>query len=55
MSLWVNRAIEKIEADIRRSSDTHLLKLDLPATPDIQLYIKDESTHPTGSLKHLNL
>ena len=24
----------------------------LPATPQIQLYMKDESTHVTGSLKH---
>ena len=49
---WVNRAIGRIEADLRRSADTHLWKLDVPSLPGIDLYLKDESTHPTGSLKH---
>ncbi|MCE9678543.1 PLP-dependent cysteine synthase family protein [Shewanella sp. AS1] len=50
--LWVNQAIEKIEADYQRSADTHLIKLDIPCLTDIDIYLKDESTHPTGSLKH---
>lgn len=50
--LWVNQAIRKIEADFQRSADTHLIKLDIPAIEGIDLYLKDESTHPTGSLKH---
>ncbi|MBE7183980.1 MAG: PLP-dependent cysteine synthase family protein [Methylobacterium mesophilicum] len=41
-----------IEADFNRSADTHLLRVPLPATPGIALYLKDESTHPSGSLKH---
>lgn len=49
---WDLNAIKKIEADYNRSADTHLLKVDLPATPKIHLYLKDESTHLTGSLKH---
>jgi cysteine synthase A len=49
---WVNQAIGKIEADFQRSADTHLVKLELPAAPLVDLYLKDESTHPTGSLKH---
>ncbi len=49
---WVSQAIAKIEADFKRSSDTHLLKVELPAVTAITLYLKDESTHPTGSLKH---
>jgi cysteine synthase A len=49
---WVNRAINKIEADFRRSADTHLIKVDLPDNINANLYLKDESTHPTGSLKH---
>ena len=49
---WVNRAIELLERDQRRSADTHLIKLDVPALRGIDLYFKDESTHPTGSLKH---
>lgn len=49
---WVDRAIAEIEADQHRSADTHLWKLDIPALAGIDLYLKDESTHPTGSLKH---
>ena len=53
---WVDNAIRLIEADSRRSADTHLLRYPLPAAwsadVDVQLYLKDESTHITGSLKH---
>ena len=49
---WADRAVAAIEADQRRSADTHLWKLDLPALAGIDFYLKDESTHPTGSLKH---
>lgn len=49
---WTCQAIEKINADFNRSSDTHLIKLDLPFFDGVDLYLKDESTHPTGSLKH---
>ncbi|MFC3852932.1 PLP-dependent cysteine synthase family protein [Salinispirillum marinum] len=52
MRTWVKNAIREINADFQRSADTHLIKLGLPATPGIDLYLKDESTHPTGSLKH---
>lgn len=49
---WINDAVRKIEADYQRSADTHLIKLDLPSVDGIDIYLKDESTHPTGSLKH---
>lgn len=50
---WSRQAMRKIEADFQRSADTHLIKLDLPYfSDDIDIYLKDESTHPTGSLKH---
>ncbi|WP_308191994.1 PLP-dependent cysteine synthase family protein [Gordonia liuliyuniae] len=54
---WTADAVRRIEADGLRSADTHLLKVDLPdwsRTPagGVDLYLKDESTHPTGSLKH---
>ena len=49
---WVDWAVGRIEADVARSADTHLLHIPLPALPRIALYLKDESTHPTGSLKH---
>src|SRR5690606_40955318 len=49
---WVQQAVRKIEADFNRSADTHLIPLRLPAYAGIDLYLKDESSHPTGSLKH---
>ena len=49
---WVHEAIRIVEADQNRSADTHLLAFPLPASWDIDLYLKDESVHPTGSLKH---
>ena len=51
---WLNSAIARIEADYQRSADTHLIALPLPefAVHGIDFYLKDESTHPTGSLKH---
>lgn len=51
-SAWVKHAISEINADYQRSADTHLIRLALPGFAGIQLYLKDESTHPTGSLKH---
>jgi cysteine synthase A len=49
---WVNDAIRLVEADANRSADTHLHVFPLPAGWGIDLYLKDESVHPTGSLKH---
>lgn len=49
---WVTDAIAKVEADANRSADTHLLPFPLPVEWGIDLYLKDESVHPTGSLKH---
>ena len=49
---WVAQALQRIAADARRSADTHLIPLDLPEAPGVTLYLKDESTHPSGSLKH---
>ncbi|RXD05033.1 PLP-dependent cysteine synthase family protein [Sphingomonas sp. UV9] len=49
---WLSEAVRRIEADYNRSADTHLIRVDLPRYPGIVLYLKDESSHPTGSLKH---
>ena len=49
---WHAEAVRRIEADYNRSADTHLIRLELPRFPGITLYLKDESSHPTGSLKH---
>ncbi|GAA2434468.1 PLP-dependent cysteine synthase family protein [Actinomadura vinacea] len=49
---WISEAIRKVEADANRSADTHLHVFPLPEEWGIDLYLKDESVHPTGSLKH---
>lgn len=53
---WTDNAVRLIQADARRSADTHLLRYPLPsawcADADVALYLKDETTHITGSLKH---
>ncbi len=53
---WTAEAVGLITADARRSADTHLLRYPLPSSwcddVDVALYLKDESTHITGSLKH---
>jgi cysteine synthase A len=50
---WINEAIRLVQADANRSADTHLIPLALwPQQRGVDIYLKDESTHPTGSLKH---
>ncbi|EFV14565.1 PLP-dependent cysteine synthase family protein [Segniliparus rugosus] len=58
---WADNAVRLIEADARRSADTHLLRFPLAACgawgaraerSGAALYLKDETTHVTGSLKH---
>jgi len=49
---WIAKAIAKLDEDRRREVDTPLLALRLPELPLCRIYIKDETAHPTGSLKH---
>jgi cysteine synthase A len=49
---WADEAVTRLEADANRTADTHLHAFPLPAEWQIDLYLKDESVHPTGSLKH---
>ncbi len=49
---WVAWAVSVLEAEARRTADTHLLKLPLGELWSVELYLKDESTHTSGSLKH---
>ena len=49
---WVAEAIRKVDADANRSADTHLHVFPMPIGCGVDLYLKDESVHPTGSLKH---
>jgi cysteine synthase A len=48
---WIAEAIRRVDADANRSADTHLHAL--PSLVEgVDIYLKDESVHPTGSLKH---
>jgi cysteine synthase A len=49
---WVHEAIRRVEADANRSADTYLHVFPLPPEWGVHVYLKDESVHPTGSLKH---
>jgi cysteine synthase A len=49
---WIAKAIAKLDDDRRQEVDTPLLTLSLPELPLCRIYIKDETAHPTGSLKH---
>jgi cysteine synthase A len=49
---WVRNAIDILQGDGRRSADTHLINPAFKGLKGISIYLKDESTHPTGSLKH---
>lgn len=49
---WLDDAVRLLEADANRSADTHLIAFPLPGFDGVDVYLKDESTHPTGSLKH---
>lgn len=49
---WTRNAIARVQAENNRSADTHLYKIELPAQWGVDLYVKDESCHRTGSLKH---
>ncbi|ANZ19743.1 cysteine synthase [Streptomyces noursei ATCC 11455] len=46
---WAARALRDLAAD---AAPTPLRPVRLPALPEIDLYVKDESAHPTGSVKH---
>lgn len=49
---WVRHSLELLEAEAGRSGWTPLLPFRMDGMEGIELYLKDESLHPTGSLKH---
>lgn len=49
---WTRRAMRLLQGDGKRSADTHLINPIFRGLKGITIYLKDESTHPTGSLKH---
>lgn len=49
---WARRAIALLTADRAAEAPTPLLRFPLPDDWPLALFIKDESAHPTGSVKH---
>ncbi len=49
---WIADSVARLQAEARRSADTHMYQIDLPRLGNVSIYLKDEAAHPTGSLKH---
>ncbi|KCZ47952.1 hypothetical protein HY2_16365 [Hyphomonas pacifica] len=49
---WVRQSVIRIRAEANRKGDTNLIKLQLNEFQNVDIYLKDESAHPSGSLKH---
>lgn len=49
---WVARSVKFLREERQRADETPVLSIDCPELPGIRLLLKDESAHPTGSLKH---
>ncbi|WP_285773433.1 pyridoxal-phosphate dependent enzyme [Microtetraspora sp. NBRC 13810] len=49
---WAAGAISKLEEESLRCGPTPLREFPLPAGWGVRLWLKDESAHPTGSLRH---
>lgn len=49
---WIADAIARLDEEQGGCAETPMLALRLSGFPDIGLLLKDESAHPTGSLKH---
>ncbi|QGH70366.1 pyridoxal-phosphate dependent enzyme [Pseudactinotalea sp. HY158] len=49
---WTTWALSRLDAEATRCGETPLLQFPLPVDWGIDLYLKDESKQPTGSLKH---
>lgn len=49
---WDSWALAQLDAEAMRCGETPLLKFPLPDDWGVDLYLKDESKQPTGSLKH---
>jgi cysteine synthase A len=48
---WVHQSIKRPKVDALRSADTHLERVVFRGLPGTSLYLKAESTHPTGGLE----
>lgn len=50
--LWIVERIERLRTETAAARDTPLLSLPVPCRPGLGLHFKDETLHPSGSLKH---
>jgi cysteine synthase len=50
--LWVIERIARLREEAAAAVDTPLMPLAVPARSGLTLYLKDETRHPSGSLKH---
>lgn len=49
---WIGERVQRLRAEGDAASDTPLLRLVPPACPKSPIFLKDETSHPSGSLKH---
>lgn len=49
---WCTAALRLLQQERDRCEETALRRFPLPTSWGVDLYVKDESAHPTGSLKH---
>jgi cysteine synthase len=49
---WIRHAVQTLEREKQRSGEPPLLRLGIGADLGVEIYVKDESSHPSGSLKH---
>ncbi|GAA4221180.1 cysteine synthase A [Streptosporangium album] len=52
ISAWAVEAVARLDAERERTPATPLRRFPLPDGWQVRLWLKDESTQPTGSLKH---
>lgn len=49
---WITNAVTLLADEARSAASTALIRLSLPELSGVDLYLKDETSHMTGSLKH---
>lgn len=49
---WIGERVARLREEARSARDTPMLRLDPPAHPRAAIFLKDETGHASGSLKH---
>lgn len=49
---WIRHSVQALEREKQRSGEPPLLELGIGSDLGVEIYLKDESSHPSGSLKH---